>query len=267
MPVSAAAPTSPDTDQIIIEEERIRENYTRMPNTVLRRADISTGAKLTYMMLLSYAHHQNFCFPGQARLASDLGVGERSVVRYIQELVTSGLLRVKRRGLGRTNVYTLAKWVDTPGEAESHRETTRKLEEQPELRTAILADQETPEQAPEPARSANLASPETPAEAFLEVPNWQVKKIPGEEDPGENRDVQLRDLRALARRVSDRYRPKTPFTKLLDVFLAMSGDVPRLAAVIRSRLAALAPEYTTQQEFLDAVLHELDRNGGIAPVS
>jgi hypothetical protein len=97
-------------DEIIIEEESLREDYTKVPNTILRRGDVSPGAKLAYVMLLSYAHSQDRCFPGQERLAADIGAGVRSVVRYLQELVKLSLLRVKRRGLGKTNVYYLTAW-------------------------------------------------------------------------------------------------------------------------------------------------------------
>src|SRR5438093_149830 len=85
---------------ILIEEERLRENFTQIPNTILRRPDLSPGAKLTYVMLLSYAWQTDRCFPGQARLARDMGSGERSVIRYLKELKEAGLLGVERRGLG-----------------------------------------------------------------------------------------------------------------------------------------------------------------------
>jgi hypothetical protein len=101
---------APDWGTIVIEEERLKETFTQIPNTVLKRADLSPGAKLTYIGLLSYAWQQDSCFPGQLALARDIGVGERSVRRYLQELQDKKLLGIKRRGLGLTNVYVLLKW-------------------------------------------------------------------------------------------------------------------------------------------------------------
>ena len=101
---------------IVIEEERLRERFTQIPNTILRRPDVTPGAKLTYVVLLSYAWQEDSCFPGQDVLARDTGVSRRSVVTYLQELQEKGLLAVKRRGLGRTNIYTLTRW-DTSGSA------------------------------------------------------------------------------------------------------------------------------------------------------
>ena len=80
---------APDWGTIVIEEERLRETFTQIPNTVLKRANLSPGAKLTYIGLLSYAWQQDSCFPGQAALARDIGVGERSVRRYLQDLTRS----------------------------------------------------------------------------------------------------------------------------------------------------------------------------------
>jgi Helix-turn-helix domain len=58
-----------------------QRGFTQVPNHLLRSDKISAGAKLAYTMLLSYAWQNDFCFPGQERLAKDMGAGERSVVR------------------------------------------------------------------------------------------------------------------------------------------------------------------------------------------
>ena len=95
----------PEQETITIEDRTLRNGFTRIPNGVLRREGLSAGAKLAYMGLLSYAWQEGSCFPGQARLAQDLGIGQRSVIRYLQELQAIGLLKVQRRGLGKTNIY------------------------------------------------------------------------------------------------------------------------------------------------------------------
>ncbi|WP_309723164.1 helix-turn-helix domain-containing protein, partial [Armatimonas sp.] len=81
--------------------------FTQVPNAILRTAKLSPAAKLTYAMLLSYAWQNDFCFPGQERLASDIGVTDRSVRTYLKELETKGLLSIKQQGQGRPNVYHL----------------------------------------------------------------------------------------------------------------------------------------------------------------
>jgi len=78
--------------------------FTQVPNAVLKHKKISPGAKLTYTMLLSYAWHNDFCFPGQER-ANDMGVGRTTANAYIKELSTKGFINVKRRGQGATNIY------------------------------------------------------------------------------------------------------------------------------------------------------------------
>jgi hypothetical protein len=85
-----------------------RRGFTQVPNHILVSAKISPGAKLAYAMMLSYAWKDNFCFPGQERLAKDMGSGLRSVVRYVQELEKAGCLKIVRRGLGKPNLYELS---------------------------------------------------------------------------------------------------------------------------------------------------------------
>ena len=78
-----------------------------MPNFILESKNISVGAKLTYAMLLKYARELDECFPGQDRLAGDIGTTRQSVNTYIAELRDAGLLTVQRRGQGKTNLYTI----------------------------------------------------------------------------------------------------------------------------------------------------------------
>src|SRR5260370_18888303 len=83
------------------------KGFTQVPNHVLISARLSPGAKLAYAMLLKYAWQNDYCFPGQERLAKDMGGGQRSVVRYIQELQGAGFLKIIRRGQGKPNLYGL----------------------------------------------------------------------------------------------------------------------------------------------------------------
>ena len=88
------------------------KGFTQVPNFVLESEEICSGAKLTYAMLLKYAWHEDRCFPGQDRLAAEMGVSRRSVNRYIQELSGQDFISIDRQGQGKTNVYTLHLIVD-----------------------------------------------------------------------------------------------------------------------------------------------------------
>ena len=58
--------------------------FTQLPNFILRNPEVSIGAKTIYALLLSYAWHNDLCFPGQDRLAKDVGMGIASVNRFIK---------------------------------------------------------------------------------------------------------------------------------------------------------------------------------------
>ena len=81
--------------------------FTQVPNFLLKSKKLSAGDKMTFAMLLSYAWQNDFCFPGKVRLAKDLGLEERSVRRHLKCLEGNGLLAIKRRGQGKTNIYEL----------------------------------------------------------------------------------------------------------------------------------------------------------------
>ncbi|HKZ97515.1 MAG TPA: helix-turn-helix domain-containing protein [Hyphomicrobiaceae bacterium] len=84
-----------------------RGGFTMVPNFALKSNAISPGAKLAYSMLLHYAWQNDYCFPGQDRLAADMGVVKRSVVSYLQELERAAFIVVERRGQGKSNMYEL----------------------------------------------------------------------------------------------------------------------------------------------------------------
>lgn len=81
--------------------------FTQVPNFILKKPDLSVGAKVAYAMFLSYAWHNDSCFPGQERLADDMGMSRSRVTEFVGELERSGLVTIHRRGQGKTNLYTI----------------------------------------------------------------------------------------------------------------------------------------------------------------
>ncbi len=101
--------------EIIGADPATRFGFTQVPNFLLVNKDLSIGAKLSYAMLLKYAWGDQGCFPGQLKLAEDMGAGERSVRTYLKELEEAGFLEVIQRGLGQTNYYKLSITVKKKG--------------------------------------------------------------------------------------------------------------------------------------------------------
>jgi biotin operon repressor len=81
--------------------------FTQLPNCVLNDPKLSPGGKVVYAKLLSYAWYNNRVFPGQEKLAEEIGSGKRTIIRLIAELEKRGYVEVQRRGQGLTNVYVL----------------------------------------------------------------------------------------------------------------------------------------------------------------
>jgi hypothetical protein len=69
--------------EIVGADPVTRHGFTQVPNIILTKKELSVGAKLAYAMLLKYAWGHEACFPGQTKLAEDMGSGERSVRRYL----------------------------------------------------------------------------------------------------------------------------------------------------------------------------------------
>lgn len=182
-------PEIPSDRDIIIEDPTLAAGFTVIPNPLLRRQGISPGAKLTYLMLLSYAWQDAACFPGQETLARDLCAGVRSVRRYIQELEDAGLVTIKQRGLGLTNLYIL------------HR-----------LSPANMADPTGGTQS----RAANLAAQDRPQAHDQDRPDLPTTKTQTNNhqktmisDPGETVTDDVAEITQL-----DQFRAMTPEERL-----------------------------------------------------
>ena len=79
-----------------------RGGFTQVPNFILKNPHLSVGAKVAYAMFLSYAWHNESCFPGQERLAEDMGMSRSRVTEFISELERTGLVTIQRRGQGKS---------------------------------------------------------------------------------------------------------------------------------------------------------------------
>lgn len=85
----------------------LQKGFTQVPNVILRDASLSAGARLTYIMLSSFAWQTDECWPGQTTLGKLVGVGDRQIRKYLGELEQAALLEVTQLGLQKPNLYTL----------------------------------------------------------------------------------------------------------------------------------------------------------------
>ncbi len=97
---------------LIILEETFKYGFGVIPFVILRNPKIPAHLKMLYTLLLSYAWYNAECFPGQNRLAEDLGWGIATVNRGLKELKRLNLIDWKRRGLGKTNIYYIKELPD-----------------------------------------------------------------------------------------------------------------------------------------------------------
>ncbi len=90
---------------IVVLNESLKHGFTQLPRYILKDKNLSFGARLTYAVLLSYAWQEESCFPGQGRMAADLGTTDRSIRRFLLELKQAGYIDWKQQGFGKPNIY------------------------------------------------------------------------------------------------------------------------------------------------------------------
>jgi hypothetical protein len=81
--------------------------FVQVPIALVRNSELSHTALRVYAALASYANSEKTAWPGQARLATDIGVSERTIRFRLKELEDAGHIVIKRRGRRKTNLYFL----------------------------------------------------------------------------------------------------------------------------------------------------------------
>ena len=72
----------------------VQGGFTQVPKFILEHPELSVGANVVYAMFLRYAWPNEKCFPGQARLAEDIGMSIGRVNQFIKELEASDLIAI-----------------------------------------------------------------------------------------------------------------------------------------------------------------------------
>lgn len=119
--VSDGAPVTDGNDTLLVANSTLRTGFVQLPRSILHAKGLSRDAKLLYAVLLSYAWQDGSCFPGYERLKGDLGCGINQVTRYMRELEDARLISRRKRGQGKTTVYTLHDLPDQPSAKVPHR--------------------------------------------------------------------------------------------------------------------------------------------------
>jgi Helix-turn-helix domain len=116
-PPDLGATDDPAAGTLAVASAALRGGFVLLPRTLLHAPGLSRDAKLLYAVLLSYAWQRGSCFPGYERLQHDLGCGVNQVTKYLRELVGAGLVTRRKRGQGKTTLYTLH---DPPAPPQTH---------------------------------------------------------------------------------------------------------------------------------------------------
>jgi hypothetical protein len=95
-----------------------QHGFTQVPNFLFKNSGLSMGAIVVYAKFLSFAWHNDYCFPGQQRLAADLDMSVSRINDFIKELEQADLIEIERRGQGKTNFYKI-KFIVRPKKAKS----------------------------------------------------------------------------------------------------------------------------------------------------
>jgi hypothetical protein len=80
-----------------------------IPNGLLRYTGISQGAKLAWARLSQYSGENGYCYPSQKKLAEELGTSDKTIRKYVNELIQVGLIEVvkpSKRDCGSTRKTT-----------------------------------------------------------------------------------------------------------------------------------------------------------------
>ncbi len=84
--------------------------FTQISNAILRcYPELSDGEKMTYAVLKSFAYVGPETFVGEATLARARDITISTISRHLNRLIQVGLVKVRRRGQGKTNIWVITR--------------------------------------------------------------------------------------------------------------------------------------------------------------
>lgn len=91
--------------------------FTKVINRPIEDRSLSIYAKMVYVVLSYHADlNGNDCYPSHITIGEEAGCSDRQVRRAIEELIQSGYITRKRRGLNKSNKYIVVQptvvWPD-----------------------------------------------------------------------------------------------------------------------------------------------------------
>ena len=103
--------SQPDREPLVqYEDLEQATGFTQISNAVLRcYPELSDGEKMTYAVLKSFAYVGPETFVGEETLARARSVTISTISRHLSRLVDVGLVKVRRRGQGKTNIWIITR--------------------------------------------------------------------------------------------------------------------------------------------------------------
>jgi hypothetical protein len=117
-------------------------HYSKISTAFMRDPRYPVTVKALYVLLLGYAVQFVVVEPGQARLCKELAISEKTLRAAIDVLEKAGLLAVRRRGQGLTNVYKvyfipLINNFGDKGDQSTHASRSKAVAEKQDLESKI----------------------------------------------------------------------------------------------------------------------------------
>jgi len=80
-----------------------------VPQSVMRKKDLTSSAKLVYAVLVERTDGPLYAWPSIRRIALDIGVDNKTVLRAIKQLIKNGLLKKIKHENGKCNDYEIVR--------------------------------------------------------------------------------------------------------------------------------------------------------------
>jgi len=122
--------------KVLYDEKYFSRFSVSVPNPILFDERVSSTAVRVYGLLQIFAMWKDHCYPGHRRLAELLKVSEKTIRRSLENLEKTKWVKIKRRGQGKTNIYTIT-WPDdcySPDKAVAQKQYQREKKRSEERR-------------------------------------------------------------------------------------------------------------------------------------
>lgn len=83
------------------------DRFIKISTEIMKNANLSSGAKLLFGLILSLSKKETYCYSNNDYLANEMKTSSRTITRYLNELISENLIECKYQSGNKRKIFII----------------------------------------------------------------------------------------------------------------------------------------------------------------